>query len=142
MPAPWGKNSRDRSVRRRRPRWRRARARPRRDRGSLRSGPRADVLDPVADAGVLSRVPPVSPAPPPRAMPRWVLVPGCPLGVVVRAVGAAIDAVQDLGKAKLGDKTLLDALVPFREALSRADSPGREPTEAWRAAAAVSYTHL
>jgi len=58
-----------------------------------------------------------------------------PLGVVVRAVGAAIDAVQDLGKAKLGDKTLLDALVPFHEALSRADSPGREPTEAWRAAA-------
>lgn len=67
--------------------------------------------------------------------PAWERWDADPLGVVVRAVGAAIDAVQDLGKAKLGDKTLLDALVPFREALSRADSPGREPTGAWRAAA-------
>jgi len=59
-----------------------------------------------------------------------------PAGVVVRAVGSAIDAVRTLGKASVGDKTLLDALVPFHEALSQADSLGQDLTEAWGAAAA------
>lgn len=59
-----------------------------------------------------------------------------PAGVVVRAVGSAIDAVRTLGKANIGDKTLLDALVPFHEALSQADSMGQDLTEAWGTAAA------
>ena len=59
-----------------------------------------------------------------------------PAGVVVRAVGSAIDAARTLGKASVGDKTLLDALVPFHEALSQADSLGQDLTEAWGAAAA------
>ena len=59
-----------------------------------------------------------------------------PRGVVVRAVGSAIDAVRTLGKANIGDKTLLDALVPFHEALSQADSLGQDLTAAWGAAAA------
>lgn len=59
-----------------------------------------------------------------------------PPGVVVRAVGSAIAAVRTLGKATIGDKTMLDALVPFHEALSQADSLGQDLTEAWGAAAA------
>ena len=58
-----------------------------------------------------------------------------PLGVVVRAVGSAIDAAQDLGKAKLGDKTLLDALIPFYQSLNLADRHEDGPADAWRAAA-------
>jgi len=39
---------------------------------------------------------------------------------VVDAIGAAIDAVIRLGGAKPGDKTMVDAAVPFREALNEA----------------------
>ncbi|WNB86607.1 dihydroxyacetone kinase family protein [Cellulomonas sp. ATA003] len=38
-------------------------------------------------------------------------------GLVTEAVGAAIDAMRTLGKAEPGDKTMLDALAPFHEAL-------------------------
>ncbi len=37
---------------------------------------------------------------------------------VVAAVRAGADRMQELGKAKLGDKTMLDALLPFADALA------------------------
>jgi dihydroxyacetone kinase-like protein len=43
---------------------------------------------------------------------------------------AAVVAMQRLGKAELGDKTMLDALIPACHALSRALSDGVNPSKA------------
>jgi dihydroxyacetone kinase-like protein len=43
---------------------------------------------------------------------------------------AAVVAMQRLGKAELGDKTMLDALIPARDALSRSLSDGTSPSAA------------
>lgn len=43
---------------------------------------------------------------------------------------AAIAAMQRLGKAELGDKTMLDALIPARDALRLALSDGASPSKA------------
>lgn len=50
------------------------------------------------------------------------------------AVRAFTDAIADLGRAEVGDKTMLDALVPFAEAMDGADD-GRPLVESWSAAA-------
>ncbi|MEV8370426.1 dihydroxyacetone kinase family protein [Microbacterium sp. NPDC064584] len=52
------------------------------------------------------------------------------------AVEAARAMVQAYGKAELGDKTLVDALVPFVESLRRRVDGGTPTVEAWNAAAA------
>lgn len=55
-----------------------------------------------------------------------------------RAVAAFTDAILDLGRAEPGDKTLVDALLPFRSELGRglaADSP---LPDAWVAAATAA----
>jgi phosphoenolpyruvate---glycerone phosphotransferase subunit DhaL len=39
------------------------------------------------------------------------------------AFGAGVDGVRQRGKAEPGDKTMLDALLPAREALDKGDSP-------------------
>ena len=49
------------------------------------------------------------------------------------AVTAAVDAIQRTGKAELGDKTMLDAAIPFAQALS-APADG-DLADAWRHAA-------
>lgn len=54
---------------------------------------------------------------------------------VVAAVAAARDAVQEFGKAQVGDKTLVDALVPFVDALTRSVAGGETLADAWVAAA-------
>jgi D-erythrulose 4-kinase len=51
---------------------------------------------------------------------------------------AARDAVVRLGGAKIGDKTLFDALDPFVATLERQASAGRSLHEAWREAAAAA----
>lgn len=51
------------------------------------------------------------------------------------AVDAARDAVQDLGKAVVGDKTLVDALVPFADGLTASVRSGQSISDAWRSAA-------
>jgi dihydroxyacetone kinase len=51
---------------------------------------------------------------------------------------AALAAVQRLGRAELGDKTLVDALVPFVEELRGAVEAGASGTEAWQQAAHVA----
>lgn len=56
--------------------------------------------------------------------------------VVAEAVEAARAKVQGYGKAQVGDKTLVDALVPFTESLQRRVAAGEALPRAWEAAAA------
>lgn len=53
---------------------------------------------------------------------------------VVAGVTAAVEAVQSLGGAKVGDKTMVDALVPFAETLAAEVSAGTEIAAAWQKA--------
>lgn len=46
------------------------------------------------------------------------------IGDFLKAMEAGIAGVQRLGKAELGDKTMLDALLPARDALDRAVAEG------------------
>lgn len=57
---------------------------------------------------------------------------------LVRAVEQAADAVLRLGGAQPGDKTLVDALVPFTETLRTAHDAGTPLPEAWSRAAAAA----
>ncbi|UKA52214.1 dihydroxyacetone kinase family protein (plasmid) [Arthrobacter sp. FW305-123] len=54
---------------------------------------------------------------------------------VAAGVSRAAEAIMDFGKAKPGDKTLIDVLVPFRDALATGVDAGKSLTEAWGAAA-------
>ena len=58
--------------------------------------------------------------------------------VVAAGVADGARAVQTYGKAELGDKTLVDALLPFSETLTAAAARGLALTEAWRAAAVAA----
>ena len=52
---------------------------------------------------------------------------------------AAIDGIKARGNAELGDKTLLDALVPMTDAVEAAElADGADPRSALAAAAAVA----
>lgn len=55
-------------------------------------------------------------------------------GAVAAGVAGAAAAIMDFGKAKPGDKTLVDVLVPFRDALASGVQAGKSLTEAWAAA--------
>ncbi|MFJ5699623.1 dihydroxyacetone kinase family protein [Arthrobacter sp. NPDC093139] len=57
--------------------------------------------------------------------------------VAAGVVGAAT-AIMDFGKAKPGDKTLVDVLVPFRDALAAGVEAGKSLTEAWGDAAVTA----
>ncbi len=59
-------------------------------------------------------------------------------GAVADGVAAAAAAIMDFGKAKPGDKTLVDVLVPFRDALTAGASAGKSLGNAWGAAAGVA----
>jgi dihydroxyacetone kinase len=54
---------------------------------------------------------------------------------IVRGARAALDAIAGLGGAKVGDKTLVDALDPFVTILEREMASGGNVAQAWRAAA-------
>ncbi|WP_433408201.1 dihydroxyacetone kinase family protein [Saccharomonospora azurea] len=54
---------------------------------------------------------------------------------VADAVDRAVRAFVELGKAELGDKTMLDAIEPFRTVLREQAATGTDVTEAWNAAA-------
>lgn len=58
--------------------------------------------------------------------------------VVVDAVTAFADAILDLGRADMGDKTLVDALIPFRDSLREQIATGRTLAQAWKIAASVA----
>ncbi|GAS90236.1 dihydroxyacetone kinase family protein [Mycolicibacterium brisbanense] len=55
---------------------------------------------------------------------------------VAAAVRAGLEAITTLGKASVGDKTMLDALVPFVDRLERETAAGAELADAWARAAA------
>jgi dihydroxyacetone kinase len=57
---------------------------------------------------------------------------------VAAGVAGAATAIMDFGKAKPGDKTLVDVLVPFRDALASGVDAGQPLTDAWGAAATVA----
>src|SRR5690606_34908381 len=60
--------------------------------------------------------------------------------VMREAVAAFADAIRDLGRAEPGDKTLVDALLPFQQELGERLAAGQAPADAWRAAAGVATT--
>ncbi len=57
---------------------------------------------------------------------------------IVRGARAALEAIVGLGGANVGDKTLVDALVPFVTVLKQETAAGRDLAEAWRAASEVA----
>ena len=54
------------------------------------------------------------------------------------AVTAFAARITDLGKAEIGDKTMVDALLPFAETFSKRASEGVLPDVAWAEAAAAA----
>ncbi len=58
--------------------------------------------------------------------------------LVVAGARAFLDSMLTLGKAHVGDKTMLDALVPFVDGLEQEVAAGRSLTEAWGDAARVA----
>jgi D-erythrulose 4-kinase len=59
---------------------------------------------------------------------------------VARGVSSASDAVMRFGKASVGDKTMVDALVPFAETLRTQIDGGASLADGWTAAAAAART--
>lgn len=59
---------------------------------------------------------------------------------VAAAVRAGADTMQRLGRAELGDKTMLDSLLPFVDALDERLTGGGSLVDAWARAAAVATT--
>ncbi|HSU46422.1 MAG TPA: DAK2 domain-containing protein, partial [Arthrobacter sp.] len=59
-------------------------------------------------------------------------------GAVATGVAGAAAAIMEFGKAKVGDKTLVDVLVPFRDALTAGVDGGRALADAWDAAATTA----
>ena len=58
--------------------------------------------------------------------------------IVARAVASAKDAVMVFGKAKVGDKTMVDAIVPFADELVARVDDGLRLADAWRHAATAA----
>ncbi len=57
---------------------------------------------------------------------------------VVAGARSALDSVSRLGGARVGDKTLVDALVPFVDVLEAASNAGKELPAAWGDAASAA----
>jgi dihydroxyacetone kinase phosphoprotein-dependent L subunit len=55
-----------------------------------------------------------------------------------RALQAGLEAVCRLGKAKVGDKTIVDALEPFVKALGQAIAEGADLVDAWQQSLSAS----
>lgn len=58
--------------------------------------------------------------------------------VLAAAVTAFADRIVQLGKAEIGDKTMVDALLPFASGFARRLAGGVEPGRAWQEAAQES----
>jgi dihydroxyacetone kinase len=59
-------------------------------------------------------------------------------GASARAAAAGLAAIQRLGKAEVGDKTLVDAFAPTVDQLHRSAEAGESLGQAWAAAATVA----
>lgn len=57
---------------------------------------------------------------------------------IAAGIAAALRGVTDLGKARLGDKTLVDVLHPFSTALAQGASCNRSISASWAAAAIIA----
>jgi dihydroxyacetone kinase len=57
---------------------------------------------------------------------------------VAQGAQAGLEAVMRLGGAKVGDKTLIDAFVPFASSLSEEVAQGKPLAEAWKNAASAA----
>ncbi|MGZ2409021.1 dihydroxyacetone kinase family protein [Rhizobium ruizarguesonis] len=57
---------------------------------------------------------------------------------IVEGARLALDDVTHLGRARLGDKTLVDALAPFVETLSCEAQAGKQLARAWKTAAGAA----
>lgn len=57
-----------------------------------------------------------------------------------RALRAAAEAISELGGAKPGDRTMLDALVPAADAFESALDAGKPFAQAWRATVSAAQT--
>lgn len=57
---------------------------------------------------------------------------------VAASIRAGLDALRTLGKANLGDKTMLDSLAPFVDALDARLASGEQLAAAWSDAVAVA----
>ncbi|VXB20651.1 L-erythrulose kinase [Arthrobacter sp. 9AX] len=57
---------------------------------------------------------------------------------VATGVAQAAAAIMEFGKAKPGDKTLVDVLVPFRDALTSEVAAGKALSDAWGAGAVTA----
>ncbi len=58
--------------------------------------------------------------------------------VVAEAVASALDGITELGRAQLGDKTMVDVLHPFSTALARAASRALSIVDAWSEATDIA----
>ena len=56
----------------------------------------------------------------------------------IEEIRAGADRMSSLGKAELGDKTMLDALLPFADSLEKAVAGGTDLAQAWADAAQVA----
>ena len=59
-------------------------------------------------------------------------------GAVADAVAAGLHEMAEIGGARAGDKTLLDALIPFSDTLTERTGAGEPLAQAWTAAAEVA----
>lgn len=59
---------------------------------------------------------------------------------IVTGVRDAVDAVQRLGGATVGDKTMVDALIPFADTLSAKQAEGVPLAEAWQQATTAAQS--
>ena len=59
-------------------------------------------------------------------------------GEVAEAVSSAVDGMAQTGKAELGEKTMMDAAIPFARTLTERVAAGAAITDAWAAAARVA----
>ncbi len=59
---------------------------------------------------------------------------GIDADALVAATRAAVAAVAEAGGAEAGDKTMLDAMLPFADRLADGVGSGHSPLEAWRVA--------
>jgi dihydroxyacetone kinase len=57
---------------------------------------------------------------------------------IAAGIDTAVEAIRSAGGASVGDKTMVDALVPFRDELARRVTAGEPLRIAWAAAAAVA----
>ena len=57
---------------------------------------------------------------------------------IARGVRQAQEGIQHFGKAQVGDKTMVDVLVPFSDSLNAAVARGASLTDAWHEAARIA----